>query len=184
MPFIAFYDQVYRSLRLSGRLLDRDVATGVFRKVVDLGSQNGLLKLEEPLLRRASAIAEDLASGAEEDVLAGMGSDQLLFEATFPGLMPSGPGLPAEPGLAPPSGDRQVVRVLAPGSRGVDIARGNEDFVVDAVFFSPSGLCYRGRHPSDTDPTVTVIVPVANVIPTPGEPMALYDMQTGQVTPL
>ena len=82
-----------------------------------------------------------------------------------------------------PDTDRYT-RVLNRGGRGVDLTRGNEDFVVEDVFFSPTGLRYRGRHPSDTDPTVTVTMPVTAIVPTPGEPMALYDAETGQLIPI
>ncbi len=157
MPFIAFYDQVYGSLRLSGRLLDREVASQVFSKVVDLGSQESLLKLDEPLLMCAVQIADDLTGGVERDVIMSGFSGA---EETF------GP---------------RYVQVLAPGSTGVDIKRNNEDFRVDSVFFSPSGLQYKGRHLSDTDSNVTTTVPVENIIPTPGEPMALYDMERGEL---
>jgi DEAD/DEAH box helicase domain-containing protein len=159
-PFIAFYDQVYGSLRLSGRFLDREVASSVLEKVVELESQDGLLRLDEASLKCASALADDLANGAEAEVV------------------------PDGASVAGATDKSRYTPVLAPGGRGVNQVRNNEDFTVEGVFLSPSGLRYRGRHPSDTDRTVTVTVPVDSIIPTPGEPLAVYDTETGELVPL
>jgi DEAD/DEAH box helicase domain-containing protein len=158
-PFIVFYDQVYGSLRLSGRLMDREVMVRVLEKVTELGSQDGLLHLNQATIQCAEAIFHDLANGVESTIA--VGADDVPV----------------------PDTDRYT-RVLNRGGRGVDLTRGNEDFVVEDVFFSPTGLRYRGRHPSDTDPTVTVTMPVTAIVPTPGEPMALYDAETGQLIPI
>ena len=142
-PFIVFYDQVYGSLRLSGRLMDREVMVRVLEKVTELGSQDGLLHLNQATIQCAEAIFHDLANGVESTIA--VGADDVPV----------------------PDTDRYT-RVLNRGGRGVDLTRGNEDFVVEDVFFSPTGLRYRGRHPSDTDPTVTVTMPVTAIVPTPG----------------
>lgn len=157
MPFITFYDQVYGSLRLSGRLLDREVAERVFEKVVDLGSTDSLLRLDEPILACATQIAKDISTGVEMRVVL------------------------CEPSYESETSGTRYIAVLAPGSVGVNLSRKNEDFYVDSVFLSPGGLRYRGRHPSDTDTDVTVMVAVENIVPTPGQPMALYDMETGEL---
>lgn len=73
-----------------------------------------------------------------------------------------------------------------PGSYGLDCMRHNEEFTVEAVFFSPreGRMCYRGRHPSDTDPAVTIIIPCTSLVEVPGESrIGLYDTETGELVP-
>lgn len=96
--------------------------------------------------------------------------------------------LAPEAAAAPEPGDAHRVPVIMPGSVGLDQARGNEEFHVDGVFFNPlaGALYYRGRHASTPpgDPFLTIQVPVANVVPIPGQSrMGWYHLAEGTVIP-
>ncbi len=167
--FIAIYDQTYGSLRLSGRLLDPGVAAEIFTKAAELAREGMLL---EGLSKEAVSCLGELASSVQighiED-LADLAAREVAAEAERV----------AEEG----TGER--VRIILPGSVGLDRLNGNEEFHVEGVFYSPRDgkLRYRGRHESDLDPTVKVTVPVENINPVPGESrLGWYDMATGEIS--
>jgi len=62
------------------------------------------------------------------------------------------------------------VAVIMANSKGLDRFNSNEEFFVEGIFFSPrdNEIRYRGRRPSQ-DPTLTITVPVSNIVPIPGE---------------
>lgn len=161
-PFISIYDQVYGSLRLSSRLLDKEVIEKVIIRLVNMSERDNVLKLNDLTLQCAREILESLEKGTPESIAAGTGL----------------------PPTTAPVEESSRVRVLCPGSIGVDIMRNNEEFRVEAIFYSPkSGLQYRGRLSSTTNPDVVDIIPISNIKPIPGESMGIYDLETGELTP-
>lgn len=160
--FLAFYDRTYGSLRLTGRLVETD------------------------LLARAAALAARL-SASRYPGAAGTGA--ALARLADDAAQPADFDVPLSDEEAA-GGDGIVV--IAPGGLGLDLGRSNEEFVVDAVFYSPrhETLCYRGRLASTPAPPpgagpVTDIVPVVRVSPVPGEcRLASFDPATGVLVDL
>jgi hypothetical protein len=71
-----------------------------------------------------------------------------------------------------------------PGSKGINVRRSNEEFEVEAVFYSPqvSGLAYRGRYPSTTGETTKDIVPLDFITEIPGESkIGKYNLNSGEI---
>ena len=84
-------------------------------------------------------------------------------------------------------GINRLVKVIMPGSKGLDIKRDNEEFFVEGVFFSPSfkGVAYRGKHLSEKTSKfsdVTISISIDSLKEIPGESkFGLYDPETGEV---
>ncbi len=164
--FLAIYDQTYGSLRLSGRLLDPGVIEQVVARAVAVGRDESLPALPGETAAALEALAESL-SGPRSEVALGL---------------PAGELSQGGDATATVGGGSARVRVIMPGSTRLDRARGNEEFHVEGVFYSPKdgAVRYRGRHPSDWNENVTVIVPPENIIAIPGESrMGFYDIETG-----
>lgn len=164
MQFIALYDQTYGSLRLSGRLLEPDVARKVFAKAAELVNMEDLFVALSK--ETVDALGRIVASETWEKFV-----EVLELEALE---------------AVPTSEHRanQRIRIILPGSAGLDQFSGNTEFYVEGVFYSPrdSGLRYRGRHVYDSDPTVRTTIPVENLIPIPGESsLGWYDIETGEI---
>lgn len=155
--FIALYDQTYGSLRLSGRILEADG----LRRTLEVAAE--LLAAEEPTeVVEATAVALTALTSC----LVGE-----AVEVTF-----------ATEQLAADSSTYETV--ILPGSRGINTSRTNEEFEVEAVFFSPliQGLSYRGRHISTMGETVTETLPIHALTPIPGESRTgQYNYATGEI---
>ena len=87
----------------------------------------------------------------------------------------------------PPLKDR-FIKVILPGSKGLNIARDNEEFFVERVFFSPrlNSVAYSGRHLSEKNSKslegAEVTIPHGDLVEIPGESkIGLYDIETGQI---
>lgn len=155
--FVAIYDQTYGSLRLTSKLTNAEVLGAVCSRAVDLAQDFG----EEPVPQETNDALELLAAeAAKEPAIMGVGSG---YEE-------------------PPDSDVSV-RVILPGSVGLNCFHNNEEFEITGVFFSPkSGLMYRGKRASNPSADAIDLVPVAAVVEIPGESkMGYYDLETGEV---
>ena len=159
--FVCIYDQTYGSLRLSSRILEEQILKQVVEKAVELAQHNESLNIN---LETMEALEQVLASLSESPV-------NISFD--------SGENLPR--------GINRFVKVIMPGSKGLDIKRDNEEFFVEGVFFSPSfkGLAYRGKHLSEKTArydNVVISIPIDSLKEIPGESkFGLYDLDTGEV---
>jgi hypothetical protein len=91
-------------------------------------------------------------------------------------------GFGPEAGATSPSGSR--VKVILPGGKGLSVHRNNEEFEVEKVQFHPSvsGLAYRGRFSSTRDADALEFLPIADLIPVPGESkLGWYDYDLGEI---
>lgn len=164
MRFVAIYDQTYGSLRLTGRLLEPGVLEQVIDKALD-----------------SVGVFDDLAPDAIHCLqqLASTITASTFFD--IPELVAS-----AEAAATASSDENQRVRIILPGSFGLDRFNNNEEFYVEDVFFSPreGELRYRGRHVSKlnyNDPTYKETIPITHLDPVPGESrMGWYDLDTGE----
>lgn len=160
--FIAIYDQTYGSLRLSGRLAEEHVLKQVFDKCVELSrSQETLDTAKEAV----EAIESLQASLLEQPV-------ELLFGEE----------------VSPAIDAQRFVKVIKPGSTGLNINKSNEVFKVEGVFFSPAigALAYRGTpvpgKVSRSHENLTTIIPITWLVEIPGESQTgLYCYETGQI---
>ena len=159
--FVCIYDQTYGSLRLSSRILEEQILKQVVEKAVELAQHNESLNIN---LETMEALEQVLASLSESPVNISFDSGENLS-----------------------GGINRLVKVIMPGSKGLDIKRDNEEFFVEGVFFSPSfkGPAYRGKHLSEKTSKfsdVTISISIDSLKEIPGESkFGLYDLETGEV---
>jgi len=162
--FACVYDQTYGSLRLSGRIMETNTLNQMVSRleaIMAMEMKDGTLEKNS---MTAIALMQILESLAQSEM-------PLSFDSA---LMPL------------PEGER-FVKVIKPGSKGLDIKKDNEEFFVEAVFYSPvmQGIGYRGKHHSDGRAEmsgVAISIPYASLMEIPGESQfALYDLETGEL---
>ena len=156
--FVAIHDQTYGSLHLTSRLLDEDLLGKVLERTAELIDTSGI-RQSEPVTARA------LADIAHE-------SSEIMQPISFTGDASSA------------QLSASAIKVIMPGSRGLNIQRNNEEFEVQRIFFSPTlqAVAYRGRHQATTVEEVVEIVHVDALVPIPGESrVGTYDPETGDL---
>lgn len=161
--FVAVYDQTCGSLRLSGRLLEDGVATRVWERAIQLAKTGNELF---PAALEASDCLEKLLAESREP------RTQLLDD--FVDLQ-----------IAAGRDDAcERVRVIMPGSSGLNVRLSNEEFEVEAVFFNPAlGPSYRGHRASSVDRSVPSMFQVGDIVAIPGESIeGWYNPATGELT--
>lgn len=165
--FLCIYDQTYGSLRLSGRIMEEDIMFQLVKKLeslIDLGRKDGTLEKKSITLKALESIAKSLS------------------------LVPTAYSF--TPVTAPYSGKSNIIKVLKPGTKGLDITKDNEEFYIEKVFYSPvmQGIGYRGKHISEDNRRhegVAISVPYKSLIEIPGESeYCLYDLETGEISNL
>lgn len=162
--FVSIYDQTYGSLRLSGRILEDSVLSSFVDRLETIKN----ISQKEGFLEEGSATAIAL-----EQILNSLSQPHVDFSFDS-----------SEPSL--PDAERYV-KVIKPGSIGIDIRKDNEEFFVDGLFYSPviKGLAYRGRHISENGRKFegsTISIPYDSLIEIPGESeIGLYDFETGEI---
>ncbi len=157
--FVAIYDRTYGSLRLSARIMEANTLQHTLRQLTELLSTQQICSLDTESM---SAVEEIYRDSLQEPTI-------LDFAA--------------EDSLGPESADQRTERVIMPGSKGISIRHGNEEFYVEDVFYSPKmqALAYRGRHQS-TPPNVSDTMRVTDIIEIPGvSQMGSYNYETGEL---
>ena len=158
-PFIAIYDQTYGSLRLTSRLMEQGIIPRLFSEAQSLieGLDYGETK---PELVEALKVLKSEALGKQQRV---------QFETR----------------TEESTGER--IKVILPGSVGLNLRRGNEKFFVEDVKFTPTGLRYQGVPETfvnyNNKPVAYPLV--EDIVPIPGvTKMGYYDAITGEVEPV
>lgn len=156
--FIAIYDKTYGSLRLTSRILEDDVLQKILIKAIELAEYQDVNETNPETFT------------AFHEILASVSTRPKDFSFEVDSINPS---------------EGQIERVIMPGSKGILLNHDNQEFIVNAVFFSPmhTALCYRGKHatarPNDTSVS---IIPITSLLEIPGESIiGFYDMETGEV---
>ena len=161
--FVAIYDQTYGSLRLSSRILEDRTLDDLLEKMA------GIMNIRQEELD--SNVATVIAL---EQILACLHqSPEIISMDTTTELSGSG---------------NHLVRVILPGSKGLNLRNNNEEYFVESVFYSPQyrGLAYRGcnyegKHRNGQD--VKNIIPASSLVEIPGESSCgLYNLETGELT--
>jgi len=162
--FVAIYDQTYGSLHLSSRIMD-DQTSREIKEKLNVVMQ---IQIDEGRLERDSETAAALG-----EILAYLGE--------MPGSLSVGrENTPADM-------YSDAVRVVLPGSKGLNLRDNNEEFFVEDVFYSPhyKGLAYRGSNGymgKETNRDVKTIVALESMIEIPGESkMGLYNTESGEI---
>lgn len=156
--FLSIYDQTYGSLRLSSRVLERELLAKV------LGSLVELVQGDEELSRSAATVAAVHALARD----AAMNPERIAADPhVFPG---------------PPTG---TLRVVMPGSIALNAMAANSEFKVEAVFFSPKleGPAYRAVSLGGNGTGQVETWPVSAFVGIPGvTTFGAYDPDTGEVS--
>ncbi|MBT9147120.1 MAG: ATP-dependent RNA helicase SrmB [Syntrophomonadaceae bacterium] len=160
--FISIFDQTYGSLRLSGRLLEDRVLRQVLEKCIELAHHAESPDINYETTEAIKKIQNSLSERAVE-------------------LYP-------EQEDSPPMDTDRFVKVIMPGSKGLNVKRDNEEFMVDGVFFSPElgGLAYRGKQiPEKTSRSyegLTETISISSLKEIPGESrFGLYCYETREI---
>jgi len=154
--FVSIYDQTYGGLRLSGRILEKKIFKQVLGKAVELAQHDESLDIN---LETIEALEQVLVSLSESPV-------NISFES----------------GKEPQPETDRFVKVIMPGSKGLDIKKDNEEFFVEGVLFTPDGLRYRGKHISEKTARYKIFIPIDSLKEIPGESkFGLYNYETGEV---
>lgn len=163
--FVCVYDQTYGSLRLTSHLMKTDVIRDVFAQARDIALNDPNFELNTETVAALEEIANCVQLEPQE--IGGEQGSPMLGE--------------------------QFVRVVLPGSIGINVQKDNEEFEVEGVFYSPQigGLAYRGKHASEKNKAeketwryskATISVPVKHIIPLDGESeIGYYNVETGEL---
>jgi len=172
--FVVIYDQTYGSLRISARVASRDILETCLSTVVSL-----LEQIEDlPVGKRDSAFlpqtVQDSSAGTD---------DCLELARLMYSCVKEGTKAATDLGTASLVAPGGLIKVIAPGSRGVDLRRHNEEFEVKDIIDHPmGGVGYFGRHESTPEGT-DEIIQVENLEPIPGvSEFAFFDPATKQLS--
>jgi len=154
--FIAIFDQTYGSLRLTSRIMESNLFRNILMETRNLADKQELFEVNKPTLE---AIDELIKATKTPARLLIFGVDEIL------------------------QSDTNSVRVIMPESKGLLITRNNEEFKIQRVFYSPSGLRYEGTTPHMAiSSNATMLPPIEHVVEIPGESrVGLYNFQTGKI---
>lgn len=162
--FISIYDQTYGSLRLSGRILEQQVLTQVLERLEKLVELIRYDKLSDNNPETIIALEQILESLSQSPIEFSFHPDEDLLEDA-----------------------NRFEKIIMPGSKGLNIKKGNEEFFIDGVFFSPAikGLAYRGKHISEKTKkhkNAIISIPLDSLKEIPGESkLGLYNYETGEI---
>jgi len=165
--FVCVYDQTYGSLRLSGRIMEMHTLNQMVSRleaIMAMEMKDGTLEKNSTT---AMVLMQILESLSQRETPLSLGSAE-----------------------TPLSDSERFIKVIKPGSKGLDIKKDNEEFFVEAVFYSPvmQGIGYRGKHNSDGRAErsgVAISIPYASLTEIPGESQfALYDLETAELKEL
>jgi DEAD/DEAH box helicase domain-containing protein len=154
--FITLHDQTYGSLRLASGLAHVDLFRPVFDQVLTMAETSGMPNQD----------------AATWDVLQLLRTSIDESPLTF---FPAAVAAPSSP---------NYISVILPGSKGLNVWRNNEEFMVGRVFYSPQvkGVAYKGKHLGTSDEDVVEIVPIEAIEAIPGESrLGRYDAEGGEL---
>lgn len=156
--FITIFDKTYGSLRLSGHVMEEDFMSIVFQQTIEIAELDETIEINSV----TQQILYELYSESKKT-----GSTISMAMNPIPEQLES------------------MEKVIFPGSVGMAIHNGNQEYKVESVFFNPKqgGLCYRGRYLSQNKwDTTVIILPVSSVIEIPGESeIGYYNVESGEI---
>lgn len=158
---LCVFDQTYGSLRLTSRLMNPEILRGTIDKALDIARHESRYTLNSDSLAVLENIHHELES-----------------EPRVQNIDHSEPMLNSE----------NSVLVIMPGSIGLSLEHNNQEFKVEGVIYTPSGLRYRGRRSSQTsrdfeDIVITMPVNAIECIPDVSQ-RGYYEFNTGEIIPV
>lgn len=158
--FLAIFDQTYGSLRLTRRLLEPGILQGTLEKAIDIGQHDQTYALNPQSLQALEIILGELDGDPQIETIGG--SEAAIVASDH-------------------------VTVIKPGSVGLSLEHNNEEFKVEGIVYTPSGLRYRGRRASQETgrfEDAAITMPATAIVPIPDVSiLGAYDMNTGEVHP-
>jgi DEAD/DEAH box helicase domain-containing protein len=154
--FIAIYDQIYGSLRLTSRVLEENVLNRILVEAKNIAQTQGLIEINiqtldafDTLIKSTNKPKQAVSLG--QKIVSTLGNN--------------------------------YKRVILPKSKGVLLTINNEEFVVERVFLTPDGLRYEGK--TSHQSTERLVPPIEHVKEIPGESkIGYYNFTTGLVEKL
>lgn len=162
--FVCIYDQTYESLRLSGRIIEKQILRQVFDGSIELAMNNDSLDIDNETMSTLEQLSESLYNSPID--LTPEIEDKLQLNID------------------------NSERIIMPDSKGLNIEKDNEEFLVEGIFFSPlyKSLAYRGNYTLNVGPRYKdsmEIIPIKALKSIPGESkMGLYNYETGEIKEL
>jgi DEAD/DEAH box helicase domain-containing protein len=151
-PFLAIFDQVYGSLRLSARLLEPGLLGCVLLEACLIAGQQELAAINPPGRQALKQLCRTAFSERVQHMAFGVKE------------------------LPTPEG---AERVILPDSKGL-LLRSSEEFRVVRIIHLPGSICYEGIPASMAGTAATVMPQLADVAEIPGEShVGLYYPESG-----
>ncbi|HOU17922.1 MAG TPA: DEAD/DEAH box helicase [Candidatus Marinimicrobia bacterium] len=157
--FISIFDQTYGSLRLTSRIIENEILRNVLDKSIELASNEKRYDMNLETIEAINQLRNSLNSKIEQ------------LSINFGEF----------------GNDKDYEKILLPNSEGLDIARDNEEFYVESIFFSRdyNSLAYYGKHLSQQTKkfeSAKISVPIKNIIGVPGKcEYGYYNYSTGEI---
>lgn len=160
--FIALFDQIYGSLRLTSRLMEEAVLVETVKNSLSI-LDSDIDEVYPPALR---AMMDDLNAECSQPR---QSYSPYLRSST---VVPEG---------------QDIRRVIAPGSMGLAVQKENREVTVQKIFLHPlKGLAYNVKYPNDPPNSLNpadIIWSIDEVSSIEGvTKFAYYDMNTGELT--
>ncbi|MCL5971806.1 MAG: DEAD/DEAH box helicase [Firmicutes bacterium] len=161
--FIALFDQIYGSLRLTSRIMEESILMQSIENSLCILDSD----VDEVYPYELRDILEILRNNSQDP--------RKRYSPQPRGTM-----------LIPP--EQEMKRVIAPNSTGLAVHKANQEVIVERIFLHPlKGLAYTVKYPNDPPNNLNpadVIWSVDEIAPIEGvTEFAYYDMNTGAVLP-
>jgi DEAD/DEAH box helicase domain-containing protein len=158
--FLSIYDQTYGSLRLSSKFIQQENIENIANYAIYLyneqKSENYYPKIENFL-------------------------NYFYLKITDSGIKPLNFSEYEEISI----NDDSLIKILLPGSKGLNIKMSNEIFQISDIAYTRHGVMYRGKYPDRTNPrerNTVFSVPIENIDPIPGESeWGYFNIDTGEI---
>ena len=142
--FLSIFDQTYGSLRLSGNFLEEDKLKDIFEYALYLASNS-----EGDIKENVIYFLQNLINNFDYQIIN-------FNESTNESII----------------NEEYIIKILKPGSKGLNIKLDNEIFEIEDIIYTPKGLHYKGKYPNKTDRRekfASHLVPTENIKAIPGE---------------
>lgn len=158
--FVCIFDQTYGSLRLTSRLMKKDILLSVFEKAVEISEKDLFSNEISPETIEAIKVMKEELSKKEENII--IENEEIIVKE-----------------------NRSLI--IMPGSSGVVVTSDNQEFFITKVFMNNQGLVYRGAFtPEDiAKNNLVTMYPTSKVQPIPGKSiLGEFDYELGEAFPL
>jgi DEAD/DEAH box helicase domain-containing protein len=145
--FLSIFDQTYGSLRLSGNFLDKNRLKDILEYALYLAQETEEIEINKT--EKIINLLQNLIKNFNYRTI-NLNTTNEIYNLN----------------------EEYMVKILKPGSKGLNIKLDNEIFEIEEITYTPRGLHYKGKYPNTTNPReryTTHLVPIENIQPIPGE---------------